>query len=66
MADVNCLYEEHELEAARATVELQLFPAVIRKGYDPSGMFWREPTVMVRAQVLAAVAEYDHVPCTKD
>lgn len=57
MNDLNCEYEENELEAGKATVRLQVFPIVVRRGFDPEGAFWAQVSVVMKGSVLASLAE---------
>lgn len=51
MEDVNCLYEEDELEKG-ALVQISLFPTILRRGFETDGSLWREPCLLMKAKVM--------------
>lgn len=51
MEDMSCLLEDDEL--VDATVQIQIFPAVLRRSCDPDGNSCPQAGVVMKARVIA-------------
>lgn len=57
MEDMNCLLEDDELLSA--TIQIQIFPAVLRHSYEPDGNLSAQAGVVMKARVIAVNPLFD-------